>query len=306
MEYSATVVITTKDRKTDLRRALRSAVAQVPPVEIIVMDDGSTDGTEELILKEFPAVRVVRSQESLGLIVQRNRAAKMATTPIIFSIDDDAEFSTPHVVAQTLAEFDHPRVGAVAIPFLDVYRKVEYGTKLPDADSIFVDHIYIGTAHAVRADLFMRLGGYRETLYHQGEEDDFCARLLDAGYVVRCGRADLICHYVSPRRDLNKIAHFAARNAVLFAWANVPMPYVFIHLTGTSIINMVSGVRNRRLAAVLRGLLRGYLDCVGGRIRRDPVSARTYKLLRAMRKQGVMKLNDIEPALDALPAARRL
>lgn len=299
MGYNATVVITTKDRKEDLRRALKSVVSQVSPVEVIVIDDGSTDGTEEMILNEFPTVRVVRSEQSLGLIVQRNRAAQLATTPVIFSIDDDAELSSPHVVAQTLAEFNHPRVGAVAIPFVDVYRKVEYGTKLPDPDNIYVEHIYIGTAHAVRVDLFRRLGGYREVLYHQGEEDDFCARLLEAGYVVRCGRADLICHYVSPKRDLKKIAYFGARNAVLFAWANVPILYFIIHLFGTSVVNLINGMRNNHLSITLKGLMRGYLDCANSYVERKPISTKTYRLFRMLRKDGPKKLKEIERLLNA-------
>lgn len=299
MGYNATVVITTKNRKEDLRRALKSAVAQVPPVEVIVIDDGSTDGTREMVINEFPTVKVVRSEKSLGLIVQRNRAAQLATTPIIFSIDDDAEFSSPHIVARTLTEFDHPRVGAVAIPFEDVFRKVKYGLKLPDTDNIYVDHIFIGTAHAVRVDLFRQLGGYREVLYHQGEEDDFCARLLEAGYVVRCGRADLIYHYVSPKRDLKKIAYFGARNAVLFAWANVPMPYFFIHLAGTSVVNLINGMRNNYLSTTLKGLLRGYRGCADTHVKRKPISTKTYKLLRMLKKDGPIKLKEIEQLLNA-------
>jgi glycosyltransferase involved in cell wall biosynthesis len=299
MGYNATVVITTKNRKDDLRRALKSAVAQVPPVEVIVMDDGATDGTKEMILSEFPSVRVVRSEQSLGLIVQRNRAAQLAASRVIFSIDDDAEFSSSQVVAQTLAEFNHYRVGAVAIPFADVYRKLEYGTKLPNPDNIYVDHIYIGTAHAVRVDLFMRLGGYREVLYHQGEEDDFCARLLEAGYVVRCGRADLIYHYVSPKRDLKKIAYFGARNAVLFAWANVPMPNFIIHLVGTSVINLINGIQNKHLFATLKGLMRGYFDCANSHVKRKAISTQTYRLFRILRKDGPKQLKDIEQLLNA-------
>lgn len=303
MGYNATVVITTKDRKEDLRRALKSAISQTPSVEVLVIDDGSSDGTEDMVRSKFPTVRVVRSEQSLGLIVQRNRAAQLATAPIVFSIDDDAEFSTPNVVAQTLAEFDHSKVGAVAIPFVDVYRKVEYGLNLPDHDNIYVDHIYIGTAHAVRVDLFQRLGGYREVLYHQGEEDDFCARLLDAGYFVRCGHADLIYHYVSPKRDLTKIAYFGARNAVLFAWANVPMPYFIIHLAGTCLINLAASVRNNSLRPTLKGLMRGYLDSFGKHVERRPISERTYRLFRKMRKMGPMKLTDLEQSLNIADTA---
>ena len=46
---AATVLITTKDRKDDLARAIGSVVEQTAPVELIVVDDGSTDGTSELV-----------------------------------------------------------------------------------------------------------------------------------------------------------------------------------------------------------------------------------------------------------------
>jgi len=73
------------------------------------MDDGSTDDTRAAVLRSFPAVGLHCSEKSLGYIVQRNRAAHFAKNPIIFSIDDDAVFSTPSVVENTLREFEHPR-----------------------------------------------------------------------------------------------------------------------------------------------------------------------------------------------------
>jgi glycosyltransferase involved in cell wall biosynthesis len=44
----ATVVITTKDRKGELRTAVQSAVEQTADPEVLVLDDGSTDGTAEM------------------------------------------------------------------------------------------------------------------------------------------------------------------------------------------------------------------------------------------------------------------
>ena len=46
----ASVVIATRNRKNELRRAIASVVRQTDPVEVIVIDDGSTDGTSEMVM----------------------------------------------------------------------------------------------------------------------------------------------------------------------------------------------------------------------------------------------------------------
>ncbi len=213
----ATVVITTRNRKEDLAKAVGSALAQKGSPRVLIMDDGSTDGTREMVEREFPEVRLETSGHSLGYIRQRNRAAQLARTPVIFSIDDDAVFSTPNIVADTLGDFDHPRVGAVAIPSIDVNRNLHVARKAPDRRHVYAAYCYVGTAHALRRDLFLGLSGYREILVHQGEEEDFCLRLLDAGYFTRSGNADPIHHFESPRRSWVRMDFYGARNKVLYA-----------------------------------------------------------------------------------------
>ena len=127
---TSTVVITSKDRCDDLREALRSCVVQTANPEIIVIDDASNDSTADMVRSEFPQVRLIEHLQSMGLVYGRNEAAFLATGDIIFSIDDDAIFTTPKVIEQTLIEFDEPSVGAVAIPFVDVKKSPEIRQQL--------------------------------------------------------------------------------------------------------------------------------------------------------------------------------
>jgi len=90
----ASVVISTKSRKEDLRVALRGCTQQTGfasgQVEVLVIDDGSTDGSAELVRSEFPEVKLLRFETSEGYIIQRNRGVELSRSPIVIIIDDDA------------------------------------------------------------------------------------------------------------------------------------------------------------------------------------------------------------------------
>jgi len=73
------VIIPTFNRKEKLRKALQSALAQEEvSFEVLVIDDGSTDGTQEMVEKEFPQVSIQRQEnqghDSLGIMPPRDRS----------------------------------------------------------------------------------------------------------------------------------------------------------------------------------------------------------------------------------------
>src|ERR1035438_2571852 len=82
MTATTSIIITTKNRRDELRRAVQSAVEQVGCTEVLIFDDGSSDGTSELIEREFPTVRLKRVEQSLGIVSARNRVTSI--TPTMF------------------------------------------------------------------------------------------------------------------------------------------------------------------------------------------------------------------------------
>ncbi len=307
MTPQASIVISTKDRKEELRRALRSVEAQSVDVEILVMDDGSSDGTAEMVAREFPAVRLHRSQVGRGYLPQRNQGMALASAPIVISLDDDAEFMGPDTVAQTLADFGHPRVAVVAIP----YRNGSDGTVMqaaPASDGVFVLHGFVALGAAIRRDVFFAVGGYREALEAIGEEFDVSLRMLDRGFVTRAGRAaPPVVHQRSPIRPGGR-AYLGPRNDLINASMTVPGPSLPLHLlriTAMALVRAMSRRRGRLLT--LRGLADGYRYALRFRHDRQPVARQTFKLRQSLWRTGARPLEHVEPLLppiERLPEAR--
>lgn len=294
----ASIVIVTRNRPDALRSALRSATEQDGAIEVIVIDDGSTDGTSELVAREFPDVRLLRSEVSEGYIRQRNRGARAARGAIIVSIDDDADFTAGDTVATTLRGFEHPRVAAVAMPFVQERRGDEVLQRAPSEDGIWLTNAFIGTAHALRRDVFLELGGYRESLEHLFEEPDLCLRLLRRGYVVRLGRGAPVVHHESPYRNVARDLTYICRNHVLLTWFHVPAAYASLRVT--QILGYVARAATlwRSPGPAARGLAQGVRYVLGHRGERAPLAPGTYALFRSLRRRPAL----MEAVEERLPA----
>ena len=86
------MVVPTFDRASVLSRALDSVIEQTRlPAEVIVVDDGSTDATAELVESRFPGVRLLR-QENRGVSAARNRGIEASRGEWIALLDSDDEW----------------------------------------------------------------------------------------------------------------------------------------------------------------------------------------------------------------------
>ncbi len=109
----ATVIVPAYNESAGIEAAVRSLVASDVPVEVIVVDDGSTDGTAELVESlRLPGVRVIR-QPNAGKPAALNTGIRAASFEIVVMVDGDTVFEAD-TVRMLLQPFGDPRVGAVS------------------------------------------------------------------------------------------------------------------------------------------------------------------------------------------------
>nr|WP_079199310.1 glycosyltransferase [Streptomyces sp. CB01249] len=110
---TVTVLVPAYNEKKCIANTVRSLLASDYPVEVIVIDDGSTDGTADIVQRmRLPNVRVVR-QRNAGKPAALNNGIAHARNDIIVMMDGDTVFE-PTTVRELVQPFGDPRVGAVA------------------------------------------------------------------------------------------------------------------------------------------------------------------------------------------------
>jgi GT2 family glycosyltransferase len=221
-----TVGITTRDRPAALRACLASLpiIGHLAP-EILLFDDGSTPPASKQIDGIPVPTRVLRDESAPGYIVGRNRLVAEAHGEFVLLLDDDTRLLSAAAVESAIAVLNaDPRVGAVAFAQAEQDGRPwpaamqSSGARVPSVVPSF-----IGFAHLLRRDTFLRLSGYRESFEFYGEEKDYCLRLLEAGFETVYLPDALIAHVTAgTTRDARRYLRFVSRNDLLNSLYNDP------------------------------------------------------------------------------------
>lgn len=198
-----TVYMPTRDRRDLLARAVASVLGQsYERIELVVVDDGSRDGSREW-LRELaahdPRVRPLFNDSSLGACAARNRALEAARGDFITGCDDDDLF-LPHRVEELLACWDRMEAeglscSAVYTPYL-VRQRV--GRESPMELPATADPAAIKCSNAVGpqvfapAQVFRRSGGFDPQLPAWQDYDLWFRIILEQGPMRRVGTATYV------------------------------------------------------------------------------------------------------------------
>jgi glycosyltransferase involved in cell wall biosynthesis len=291
---TVSVVIPTKNRKDQLRETIGSVLSQTVKSEIIVVDDGSTDDTMEMIQTHFPDVRCERHRESRGPTTCRNRAAGIASGDILVTLDDDCVLCRNDAIEICLRWFDSPAIAGVTLPFVNVRQDDVLRTAAPTTDQTYVTLDYYAGMVAFRRSVFLALGGYRTHYFMHYEEPDLAIRMLDRGKLIRNGNVKLVHHLESPSRDRTKLWRLGARNSILYALFNVPLVLLPLYLVATVAKTFLFAVRHGGTWPAIKGFLEAIPIGKQTWQHRSPVSWRAYRVARRLKRHGPAPIDEIQ------------
>jgi GT2 family glycosyltransferase len=224
-----TIVVMTRNRWPDLQKSLPHH--RVP---VILVDNGSTDGTPARVRKHHPAVDVVELETNHGSTA-RNIGVARARTPYVAFADDDSWWAAGSL-SRAAATFDaHPRLAVLAARMLvgedentDPICAVMADSPLGrDADLPGPSVLgFLACGAVVRRDAYLAAGGFDDVVFFMGEEERLALDLAAMGWGLAYVENVVARHHPSPVRDPVARAARAARNELLTAVMRRPWPVV--------------------------------------------------------------------------------
>lgn len=193
-------------------KGVAKGVAAVAPQvdEIVIVDNGSSAEALALleeIQKRFRKITILRNEENLGIAVALNRGVRYALGRRynwVLTLDDDSEPESAMVqkMLEAYYSFDEPDREKIAIlaPNYTISKGLVYRQTSPT----FVTTA-ITSGQLVKTEIFSNVGPYREDLFIDGVDHEFCLRLLKFGLKTLLVPSAVLQQRMGPKPELKKI-----------------------------------------------------------------------------------------------------
>lgn len=182
------VIVCTRNGGERIIGCLQAVVAlDHPSFEVIVVDDGSSDGTAGRVAEHFPGLKLLRLAAA-GLSAARNAGADAARGEILAFTDDDCRPDGEWLrrLDRVFEQGGWDAAGGPNLPPVPGSRAEAVVAAAPGApshvliDDVEAEHVP-GCNLAVRKEAFEAIGGFDRQFHTAGDDVDFCWRLRDAG-----------------------------------------------------------------------------------------------------------------------------
>ncbi len=293
------VVIPTHNRKSAVTRCVESVLrSSYPRIEIIVVDDASTDGTFHHLSASFPSVGLIRLEREQMVSGSRNAGCKRARGDFVFLVDDDnvvhpdaigelvkAFSDNPHAgiagpIMYYLGDPEHVWCSGVSRNFLTSITR--FSNEKPNGSAICYLTDDVPNAFMIRRRVFDDVGDFDQIEFVQHlAEADFCMRASRKGFEAIMVPKATIWHDVPVRKwpyrgarnlhmSSSERTYHVARSRIVFMrkyagpWRFVLFTVAFLPPIALSHIAMIlreSNIGDRRgvfTQSYLRGLIDGF------------------------------------------------
>jgi GT2 family glycosyltransferase len=225
------VVVITHNRRDELLLAL-SRLRELPEQpHVVVVDNGSADGTAEAVLRDHPWVELIAASENLGA-VGRNLGVARLRTPYVAFCDDDTWWDPGSLRAAADALDAHPRLAVITARILVEPGGVEdpIVVELRDSPVVGADWLpgpalgsFLAGASVLRREAFNEVGGFSARLWLGGEEELMAGDLAARGWELCYLEHLTIHHQASTARDPHKRRADGIRNTLWTTWLRRPV-----------------------------------------------------------------------------------
>jgi GT2 family glycosyltransferase len=211
------VIISWNDLK-DIGPCIESVFSETAPpdFEVIVTDNGSTDGSVQFIRGRFPKVRLVENGANIGYGAGNNRGFEVAQGDYVLILNPDTIIRDRAIDKLVAYADQHPETGAFGCRVLNADGSYQHSAyPLPTVGSFLVAALYLrflgrlsdafvgdtyvnwqgtqereigfqaGCCVLIQRQLLLSLNGFDEQLFHQFEDADLCFRVWKAGRPIR-------------------------------------------------------------------------------------------------------------------------
>lgn len=201
-------------------------------IEIIIVDDGSWDGSVNFLKKNFPEVRLFRHTTNRGFSAAVNTGARAAKGDLILLINTDV-IPNKDFLVKVLPNFDDKSVFAVSLhetgfgsakgTFVDGYIQLAMGE---EGDKNHPSFYVSGGSGVFRRSIWVELGGMDEKLLSPfyWEDIDLCYRAAKRGYKLLWEPGGIVEHHhesTISKFPKDYVARVRERNQLLMLWKNV-------------------------------------------------------------------------------------
>jgi N-acetylglucosaminyl-diphospho-decaprenol L-rhamnosyltransferase len=283
------IYIPTYNGRERLARTLRSLEAQSRPAEAVVVDNGSSDGTAELIRGEFPEVALLEMGRNLGFGPAINRAVEEHPADPVILLNNDVEAEPRFVEALLDAAAGGAECAAAVLVQEAAPELIDSAGVVADRTLMGFDYLHgepleaalraaaplgpTGGAALYRLDAFRAAGGFDERIFLYYEDLDLALRLRAAG--ARCvlaGEARAV-HAYSASLGAGSGGKYArtgwGRGYMLRRYGVMSQPALALRAIAAEAAICAGQLLADRTAKGVGGRLRGWRDGAG--LERRPV-----------------------------------